>query len=99
MIELADVIRDLRAELVEAMKVGRDESLQFALGPIEIELTIVVEKKGGTGAKVRFWVVEVGGEAGVSKSGTQRIKLVLQPELTGSSGPVKVTDEAAPKER
>ena len=35
----------------------------------------------------------------MSKSGTQRIKLVLQPELTGSSGPVKVTDEAAPKER
>lgn len=99
MIELADVIKDLRAELVEAIKAGRGEPLQFALGPIEVELTVAVEKKAGAGAKVRFWVVELGGDAAVSKAETQKIKLTLQPELAGSPGSVKIADEAAPRER
>lgn len=99
MIELSQVIRDLRAELVEAMEVGQGETLQFALGPIEVELSVAVEKKGDAGVKVRFWVVEAGGEVGLSKADTQRIKLVLHPELAGAPGSVKVADEAARAER
>jgi Trypsin-co-occurring domain 2 len=99
MIELSQVIRDLRAELVEAMKVGQGETLQFALGPIEVELSVAVEKKGGAGVKVRFWVVEAGGEGGLSKADTQRIKLVLHPQLAGAQGSVKIADEAPPTVR
>jgi hypothetical protein len=33
------------------MKVGHGETLQFALGPIEVELTVAVEKKGDAGVK------------------------------------------------
>ncbi len=99
MIELREVIRDLRTELAEAMQAGRDEALQFVLGPIEIELSVVVEKKGQAGAKVRFWVVEAGAQADISRLGGQKIKLVLRPEVAGSSREVRVADEATPKER
>jgi Trypsin-co-occurring domain 2 len=99
MIELSQVIKDLRAELVDAMTVGQGETLQFALGPIEVELAVAVEKKGATGVKVRFWVVEAGGEGALSKADTQRIKLVLHPQLAGAPGSVKIADEAAPTVR
>jgi hypothetical protein len=97
-IELAEVIRDLRSELVDAMGQGKDELLQFALGPIELELTIGMEKKGGGSTKVRFWVMEVGAEASVATSGTQRIKLTLQPEMAGSRATPMVADVAGSKE-
>jgi len=99
MIELSQVIKDLRTELVEAMKVGQGETLQFALGPIEVDLSVAVEKKGDAGVQVRFWVIEVGGKGGLSKADTQRIKLVLHPQLAGAPGSVKIADEAAPRER
>jgi hypothetical protein len=34
----------------------------------------------------------------VSKADTQRIKLVLHPQLAGAPGSVKIPDEAAPRE-
>lgn len=37
------------------------EPLQFEPGPVELEATMAVEKGGGANAKVRFWVIELGG--------------------------------------
>jgi Trypsin-co-occurring domain 2 len=86
MIELAEVIGELRRELQQAMTAGEGEPLRFELGPVELEATVAVEKGGGGGAKVRFWVIELGGDAKVGQTSTQRIKLALQPRLaaTGS---------------
>lgn len=61
MIELSDVIGELRRELQQAMYTGEGEPLRFELGPVELEATVAVEKGGGGGAKVRFWVIELGG--------------------------------------
>jgi hypothetical protein len=80
-IELADVIRQLREELDAARASGSDSELQFELGPIDLEVTVGLEKEGGGGAKVRFWVIELGGDAKVAGSSTQRIKLTLNPSL------------------
>ena len=69
MIELAEVIGELRRELQAAMHDGEGEELRFELGPVELEATVVVEKGGGGGAKVRFWVIELGGDAKASEVG------------------------------
>ena len=61
MIELAEVIGELRRELQEAINAGEGEQLRFELGPVELEATVAVEKGGGGGVKVRFWVLELGG--------------------------------------
>ena len=82
-VELAELIGQLRAELTKAMHSGRDEELRFEVGPVELELTVAVQRDGTAGAKVRFWVVELGSEATASSASTQRIKLTLDPRRAG----------------
>lgn len=82
MIELADVIANLRGELDAARRQGGREELQFELGPVELEVSVAVQKDAGGSAKVKFWVVELGADGKVSSTATQRIKLTLNPRLT-----------------
>ena len=56
MLPLASAIEELRAELLDALKQGAGKDLQFKLEPIELELKVVVTKKGEGNAGVRFWV-------------------------------------------
>jgi hypothetical protein len=98
MIELGEVIGELRRELQEAMNQGEGQPLRFELGPVELEAIVAVEKGGGGGAKVRFWVIELGGDAKVTQSSTQRIKLALQPRLA-SGGTAMVGGDEEARER
>jgi hypothetical protein len=94
-IELGEVISELRRELQQAMGAGEGQPLRFELGPVELEARVAIEKGGGGGAKVRFWVIELGGDAKITHSSTQRIKLVLQPRLASGETAVVAGDEAA----
>jgi len=93
MIELAEVISELRRELQQAMNAGEGEPLRFELGPVELEATVAVEKGGSGGAKVRFWVIELGGDAKATQSSTQRVKLALQPRLASGMTAMVASDE------
>jgi Trypsin-co-occurring domain 2 len=86
LIELAEVIRQLRMELDRAREAAADEVLQFELGPVELEVLVALEAAAGAGAKIRFWVVEVGGDAQATSTSTQRIKLTLHPTVGDSGG-------------
>jgi hypothetical protein len=81
-LELASVLRQLRAELNEAMDDAEGERLRFELGPVELSLTVTVGKEATPGAKIRFWVIEAGADAKVSREAAQEIKLVLSPRDT-----------------
>jgi hypothetical protein len=81
-LELASVVRQLRAELNEAMDDAEGERLRFELGPVELSLTVTVGKEATPGAKIRFWVVEAGVEAKISRESAQDIKLMLTPRDT-----------------
>ncbi len=85
-IEVAELIGQLRAELNAATETGKNEDLRFELGPIELELTVAVDKEAKPGAKVRFWVVELGADAKLSSANTQKIKLTLQPRRVSHPG-------------
>lgn len=85
-VELAEVVRRLREDLAEAMAAGQDEELRFELGPIELELTVAVRKEARPGAKVKFWVVELGTDVTAASDSTQRIKLTLTPRMRGQPG-------------
>jgi hypothetical protein len=88
-IELASVIRDLREELERAIAAGRDEQLRFELGPIELEVAVVVKQSNGNNGKVSFWVVGAGGDRTNESATTQRIKLTLTPRLgAGTENPL-----------
>jgi hypothetical protein len=78
-VELASVVRQLRAELNEALAEAQGERLRFELGPVEVSLSVTVGREATPGAKVRFWVIEAGADARVSRDAVQEIKLVLTP--------------------
>jgi Trypsin-co-occurring domain 2 len=82
-IELAEFIEQLRAELTQAAHTGENADLQFELGPVTLELTVAVDKEAKPGAKVRFWVVEVGADVRAAWSTTQRVHLTLDPRRAG----------------
>ncbi|MGW2283551.1 trypco2 family protein [Streptomyces phaeochromogenes] len=96
MIELAEMIAQLRGELAAAMVAARDEELRFGLGSVELEAEFVVERSATGEGKVRFWVVEAGAGGHTGTSTTHRVTLTLEPVL-GDSGerPWVSGDEAA----
>jgi hypothetical protein len=85
-IEVAELIGQLRAELDAATEAGQGSDLKFELGPVELELTVAVDKEAKPGAKVRFWVVELGADAKLSSANTQKIKLTLEPRRASQPG-------------
>lgn len=99
MIELADVIRDLRSQLEQAVAAGAGHELRFELGEIELEVSLALEKTCEGGVKVRFWVVELGGDGKHGQTNTQRIKLTLQPRMTDTGLPPTVSGQSLPGER
>jgi hypothetical protein len=98
-LELAEVIRDLRDEVERAVVAGAGEALRFELGPIELEVTVGLERSGAAGAKVRFIVAELGASGTLSATDTQRIKLVLTPHLGDGSAGTYVSGRSVPGER
>jgi hypothetical protein len=87
-LELAAVVRQLRAELNEALDDADGERLRFELGPVELSLSVTVGREAAPGAKIRFWVIEAGADAKVSREAVQDIKLVLTPrDMNVPAGP------------
>jgi hypothetical protein len=87
-LELASVVRQLRAELGQAMREGKGERLRFELGPVELSLTVTVSREAKPGAKIRFWVIEAGADATIAREAVQDIKLVLTPfDMDAPPGP------------
>jgi hypothetical protein len=78
-VELASVVRQLRAELNEALAGAEGERLRFELGPVQVALSVTVGRDATPGAKVRFWVIEAGADVKVSRESVQEITLVLTP--------------------
>ncbi|MFE8015569.1 trypco2 family protein [Streptomyces antibioticus] len=100
MIELADMIRELRTQLNTALVDGEGEALRFELGPVEIEASVAVTREGGADAKVRLWVIDAGASGRYGHAETQRITLTLTPRTTTTpSGTVLITGEESPTER
>ncbi|SCK20753.1 trypco2 family protein [Streptomyces sp. WMMB 322] len=87
-IELSELVRQLRTELKTAAAEGAEagEQLQFELGPVEVEATVAAGRDKGASGKVRFWVVDAGGDARFTRSQTQRITLTLHPRRVGEDG-------------
>jgi Trypsin-co-occurring domain 2 len=88
---LADFISALRAELRTAA-VAKDPQLQFNVGPVTVEFTLMTHHEGGGKARIRFYVVEAGASASVVNESTQKMTLALTP-VTASGDAWQVADE------
>lgn len=92
-VPVAEFVAGLRAELKVA-QAARDPELQFKVGPVTVEFTVVTGREGGPEGKVRFWVIEAGASAKWSKSQTQKVNLTLTP-VDEQGRPVYISDQVA----
>ncbi|WP_206307018.1 trypco2 family protein [Streptomyces sp. F001] len=100
MIELAELIEELRRELTAARTAAQGEDLYFEVGPVELEAAVVVERSATAGGKIRFWVVETGADGRMADSVTHRVKLTLDPRTRSGGGRAPwVGDDQAEGER
>lgn len=99
MIELAQVIRDLRNELQAAMEDAPVDGIRFELGPVELELTIGLQKAATAESRIRFWIVEIGVDGGLTQTTAQRIKLTLQPRVGSSVNAPFISGPSESQER
>jgi len=97
---LADAVVALRDELTAARELGQGQDVMFEVGPIDVELSVVVKRTGGGKAGLTIGVVALGGEASIGREETHRIKVTLTPKdsLTGEAPEVNdVMTELPPK--
>ncbi|WP_030896210.1 trypco2 family protein [Streptomyces sp. NRRL S-474] len=105
MIELSDMIRELRGRLTTALADGAGEVIRFEAGPVEIEATVAVTREADPNAKVRFWVVDASTKGAYANAQTQRVKLTLTltpttvPAAGGPPRPAVIAGDEAPDER
>lgn len=86
MIELSEMIRELRQQLNSALADGADDPVRFEVGPVEIEASVAVTREAGADAKVRLWVVDAGANGKYAHAQTQRITLTLNPKVVAADG-------------
>jgi len=81
-LELADVIKALRQELIKAQQEGQDKNIRFNINNVEVELETVIGKEqvAGGGFKTKFFVIDINADANVkfAHASKQKIKLNLQ---------------------
>ncbi|WP_326692237.1 hypothetical protein OIE63_37270 [Streptomyces sp. NBC_01795] len=87
MIELSDMISELRSQLTTSLADSADEAVRFEVDSVEIEATVAVSREGGTDAKVRLWVVDAGTNGKYAHAQTQRIKVSLAPKVVADGRP------------
>ena len=89
---LGDFIGALRAELRTAA-LAKDPQLQFNVGPVTIEFTLMTHREGSGKAGIRFWgLSRPSSGASAAKESTQKVTLVLTP-VTASGEAWQVADE------
>jgi len=91
-LELSAVVRELRRELDRASREAEGERIQFGLGPIELEVTVMVTEEASATGRVKFWVVEAGADGKDIEAKTHRVKLTLQPTRDGR--PFEISGQA-----
>jgi hypothetical protein len=94
-IGLADAIKTLRAELVDAQRDGADSDIQFPLETMTVELRVAAVRSadGKAGFKVPLVNAELGGSAGWQRETMQTVTVVFGPPVDRAGNPVRVASQ------
>ena len=89
-IGLAEMLVELRRELLDAQRQAAEEKLQFKLDDIEIELKVGTTQKTTGQVGMKFWVVDASMDGSVEAQKLHTIKLKMKP-LTAGEGPTLIS--------
>jgi hypothetical protein len=96
-IPLSETIEALREELGVAVAAADDQPIQFPVGSVQLEFQLGVTKDATAGGKVRFYVFELGGDAGYSREAVQKLTITLEAPVDEDGQPIKVSRRSAEK--
>ena len=93
-IGLSEMVKALRAELIDAQSDPASKELWLETGPVELQLTVAVTKTRNAKGGIKFWVVDAGGGYERSGAATHSFKIALNPidPKTGKSAKVAYED-------
>ena len=92
-IELAEMLTDLREELLKARRQGEGSDLRFEIADVELEVKLAATKEAGGGGGVKFWVYNADAKVSASDQSTHRLKLSLKPRNADDGTAFDVSDE------
>jgi Trypsin-co-occurring domain 2 len=97
---LSVALEGLRQELEAAWEAGQGQRVRFRVSEVSLTVQAVASKELGGSGKVRWWLVEAGGEAKRGSETTQTLMLSLTPQVyddQGRAAPLDVSgDQVAP---
>ena len=79
-IKLADLVQQLRTELVEATKAGKDQAIRFELTGVRLETQVVVSRETEDRGRLKFWVLDAALAQKEHGSTIHKIVLDLNPK-------------------
>jgi hypothetical protein len=95
-IGLEEAIRAVRRELTGAMAAAKDETIRFRVKSVQLDFQTVVTREADASARVRFYVVDVGGGGKIGSAATHTVHVELDP-VTAAGEEVEVVGGEAEK--
>jgi hypothetical protein len=96
-LDVSSALEALSAELEQAWRSGQGHQVQFGVDEISLTLFVVASGKKGAAGKIRWYVVEAGGDVSHEDSSTQTLVLTLKPVLvdpqTRRKSPLQVSGD------
>jgi len=90
-IDLTKVIQQLRHDIEKTWWEGQQSAVAMEVGPVELEVTVAVEKDADAKLGVKFYVLDASAGAKGAMTNTQRIKIVLTPrDRRSPTGPLLI---------
>jgi hypothetical protein len=95
-IDLTNVIQQLRYDIETTWWKGQTSGVAMEVGPIELEVTVQVEKSKDAHLGVKFYVVDASAGGDATTTNTQKIKLTLTPrDRRSPTGPLLISATAS----
>ncbi|GAA1529454.1 trypco2 family protein [Streptomyces albidochromogenes] len=88
--KLADVISQVRADLEEAQRRGRESDLRFRVEKVSLEFAVQIRQETGGKGGLRIGVVTADVGRTTANDTTHRIQVELQPRGRDSGGVLDV---------
>jgi hypothetical protein len=90
-IGLVEAIEAVRAELTLAVAQNADKEIQFPVDKVDLEFHVgITRTASGTGG-IRFWVIELGGNASHESESVHTVKVSLGAPVDSQGKTIKVT--------
>lgn len=94
-IGLEEALSALRSELSDSILAAAGEDLRFQVEDVSMEFQVEIEKAAGASGGIKFWVVELGGEASRTSTTTHSLNFSLKP-VTADGKPVLTGGRTVP---